>query len=57
MGKFEIKMHYKRFHVKIVKSGIWKSGCHGNTLIGMGIINARLSSPINFMKSHQISML
>ena len=57
MGKFEIIMHFKKFHVKIVKSGPWKSGCHGNDLIGAGIINAPLSSPINFMKSHQISLL
>ena len=45
MGKFEIKMHFKKFHVKIVKSWCWKSGCHGNGLIGTG------------MKSHQISLL
>ena len=53
MGKFEIKMHFKKFHVKIVKSGFWKSGCHGNGLIGTG----PLSSRINLMKSHQISLL
>ena len=57
MGKFEIKMHFKKFHVKIVKSGFRESGCHGHGLIGMGIINAPLSSPINFMKSHQIWLL
>ena len=57
MGKFEIKMHFKKFHVKIVKNGFWKSGCYGNGLIGMGIINTPLSSLINFMKSHQISLL
>ena len=44
MGKLE------KFHVKIVKSGFWKSGYHGNGLIGMGIINTPLSSPINFNK-------
>ena len=55
MGKFEIKMHFKKFHVKIVKTGFRKSGCHGNGLIVVsGIINAPLSFPINFMKSHQI---
>ena len=57
MGKFEIKMHFKKFHGKIVKSGFWKSGCHGNVLIGTRIINTLLSSPINFMKSHQLSLL
>ena len=36
-------MYFKKFHVKIVKSGFWKSGCHGNGLIGTGIINAPLS--------------
>ena len=50
MEKLEIKMHFKKFHVKIVKSGFWKSGCHGNDLIGTGIINTPLASPINFMK-------
>ena len=32
MGKFEIKMHFEKFHVKIVKSGFWKSGSRGNGL-------------------------
>ena len=57
MEKLEIKMHFKKFHVKIIKSVFWKSGCHGNSLIGMGLINTPLSSSINFMKSHQISLL
>ena len=57
MKKLEIKTHFKKFHVKIVKSGFWKSGCHGNGLNGMGIINTALSSPINLMKSYQISLL
>ena len=57
MGKLETKMHFKKFHVKIVKSGFWKSGCHDNGLIGKGIINTLLSFPINFMKSLQISFL
>ena len=50
-------MHFKKFNVKIVKSSFWKSGCFGNGLIGTGIINTPLSSPINFMKSHQVSLL
>ena len=55
MGKLETKMQFKKFYVKIVKSGFWKSGCHGNGVIGTGVINTPLSSPIYFMKSHQIS--
>ena len=57
MEKLKIKMHFKKFHVKIFKSGFLKSGYHGNGLIGTGTINTPLSSPINFMKSHQISLL
>ena len=56
MEKLRIKMHFKKFYVKIVKSGFSKSGYHGNGLIGMGLINTPLSSLINFMKSHQISL-
>ena len=55
--QLEIKMLFKKFHVKIVKSGFLKSCCHGNSLIGTGIINTPLCSPINFMKSHQVSLL
>ena len=36
MGKREIKMHFKKFYVKIFKNGLWKSGFHGNGLIGSG---------------------
>ena len=54
LGKLEIKMHFKKFYVKIVKSGFKKSGYHGNSLIGMSLINTPLSSTINFKKSHQI---
>ena len=57
MEKLEIKMHFKKFRVKILKSGFRKNVCHGNGLIGLGLINTPLSSPINFMKSHQISLL
>ena len=39
VGKLEIEIHFKKSYVKIVKSGFWKSGCHGNGLIGTGIIN------------------
>ena len=42
--------------LKLSKVG-FGSGCYGNGLIGTGIINAPLSSPINFMKSHHISLL
>ena len=56
MGKPEIEMHFKTFYVKIVKSWFWKSGCHGDGLIGTGLINTPLCLPINFMKSHQISL-
>ena len=49
-------MHFKKFYVKIVKSEFSKSSCRGNDFIGTGLINTPLSSPINFMKSHQISL-
>ena len=41
-------MHFKKLHVKILKSGFRKSGCHGNSLIGAGLINTPLFSAINF---------
>ena len=56
MGKLEIKMHFKKFYVQIVKSGFWKSGCHGNGLTDTGLLNTPLCSPINLMKNHQISL-
>ena len=39
VGKLEIKMRIKKFYVRIFKSGFWKSGCHGNGLIGMDLVN------------------
>ena len=39
MGKRERKMQFKKFYVKIVESGFWKSGCHGNGWIGTDLIN------------------
>ena len=42
------KMHFKKFYVKIVKSGFWKSGCHGNSLIGTGLINTLIVFPDKF---------
>ena len=56
MGELEIKMHFKKFYVKIVKSRFWKSGCYDHGLIGTGPINTPFYSPINFMKSDQISL-
>ena len=31
-------MHFKKLYVKIVKSGFGESGCHGNGLIGTGLV-------------------
>ena len=39
MWELEIKMHFKNFYVKIIKSGFWKSSCHGNGLISTDLIN------------------
>ena len=45
-------MYCKQIHVKIIE----KNGCHGNGLIGTGLIYTILSSSINFMESRQISL-
>ena len=50
MGQLEIKMHFKKFYVKVVKSWFCKSGCNGNGLIGTGLMNILLSSLINFFE-------
>ena len=49
-------MYFKKICVKIVKMTFEKVVCHDNGLIGTGLINTTLSSSVNFMKSHQISL-
>ena len=54
LEKLEIKMYFKKIQVKIVKMAVEK--VVGNGSNSTGLINTPLSSSINSMNSHQMSL-
>ena len=58
MEKLEIKMHFEKFYVKVVKSGflVEKVAAMATALLLGSNQHSIVFYPINFMKTHQISL-